>query len=112
MRRVFADAGYWIALLNPKDGLHAKAIEVSATLGRSRILTSEMVLTEVLNAFAAKGESLRNAACAMVGKIRANSSADRDFSAGGVQCAARGVTSGTHSRDRLVNHAAAAHPRP
>jgi predicted nucleic acid-binding protein len=76
MRRVFADAGYWIALLNPKDGLHAKAIEVSATLGRSRIVTSEMVLTEVLNAFAAKGDSLRNAACAMVDRIRANSNAE------------------------------------
>lgn len=49
MRRVFADAGYWIALLNARDGLHAKALEVSATLGRSRIVTSEMVLTEVLN---------------------------------------------------------------
>lgn len=76
MRRVFADASYWIALLNPKDGLHAKAIEVSATLGRSRIVTSEMVLTEVLNAFAAKGASLRNAACTMVDNIRANANAE------------------------------------
>lgn len=76
MRRVFADAGYWIALLNPKDGLHAKAIEVSETLGRSRIVTSEMVLTEVLNAFAAKGESLRDAACALVDRIRGNPNAE------------------------------------
>jgi hypothetical protein len=27
MRRLFADAGYWIALLNPKDGLHSKALD-------------------------------------------------------------------------------------
>jgi predicted nucleic acid-binding protein len=76
MRRVFADAGYWIALLNPKDGLHAKAVEVSAALGRSRIVTSEMVLTEVLNAFAGKGESLRKAACSLVDQIRANPNAE------------------------------------
>jgi predicted nucleic acid-binding protein len=76
MRRVFADAGYWIALLNPKDGLHAKAKAVSTTLGRSRIVTSEMVLTEVLNAFAAKGESLRNAACALVDQVRSNANAE------------------------------------
>jgi predicted nucleic acid-binding protein len=72
MRRVFADAGYWIALLNPRDGLHAKAREVSSVLGRTWIVTSEMVLTEVLNAFASKGEPLRNAACVLVDRIRSN----------------------------------------
>lgn len=56
MRRVFADAGYWIALLNPRDSLHAKAREVSVLVQRARTVTSEMVLTEVLNAFASKGE--------------------------------------------------------
>lgn len=76
MRRVFADAGYWIALLNPKDSLHVKTREVSATLGRARIVTSEMVLTEVLNAFASKGETLRQAACSLVDQIRANPNAE------------------------------------
>lgn len=69
MRRVFADAGYWIALLNPKDALHAKALAVSAKLDEARIVTSEMVLTEVCNSFAGKGESLRNAASALVDRI-------------------------------------------
>ena len=55
MQSVFADAGYWIALLNPRDNLHAKAREVSISLGEFRIVTSEMVLTEVLNAFASRG---------------------------------------------------------
>lgn len=48
MRTVFADTGYWFALLNPKDQLHGKAKSVSATLGRVRIVTSEMVLDELL----------------------------------------------------------------
>lgn len=76
MRRVFADAGYWIALLNPKDGLHMKAAEVSAALGRARIVTSEMVLTEVLNAFAGKGDLLREAAAMLVERIRSSPNAE------------------------------------
>lgn len=50
MKTVFADTGYWAALLNPKDQLHAKAGEVSAALGKVRILTTEMVLDELLAA--------------------------------------------------------------
>jgi len=59
MTRVFADSGYWIALLSPRDALHEKARQASASLGRTRIITSEGVLTEVLNAFASKGDLLR-----------------------------------------------------
>jgi predicted nucleic acid-binding protein len=70
MQSVFADAGYWIALLNPRDNLHAKAREVSIALGEFRIVTSEMVLTEVLNAFASRGELLRRAVCTLVDNIQ------------------------------------------
>jgi predicted nucleic acid-binding protein len=76
MKAVFADAGYWIALLSPRDVLHAKAREVSIALGRVRIVTSEMVLTEVLNAFAGKGEFLRDAACALIERIRSTNSSE------------------------------------
>jgi predicted nucleic acid-binding protein len=50
VRIVFADTGYWEALLNPSDRLHAKAIEVSTSLGKVRQLTTEMVLDELLAA--------------------------------------------------------------
>jgi predicted nucleic acid-binding protein len=43
MRTVFADAGYWIALVNPDDDLHHRAKSVSASLAPLRIVTSEMV---------------------------------------------------------------------
>lgn len=76
MTRVFADAGYWIALLNPRDGLHAKAIAVSSALGKARVVTSEMVMTEVLNAFASKGELLRKAACDLADRVRSNANAE------------------------------------
>jgi len=72
MTSLFADAGYWIALLNPTDALHDRAALVSASLGRTRILTSEFVLTEVLNACARKGNLSRMTACALIDKMRSN----------------------------------------
>lgn len=70
MKVVFADADYWIALLNPHEELHAKAQEVSSRLGSVRILTSEMVLTEVLNGFSNRGEQLRKGAADLVDQLR------------------------------------------
>jgi hypothetical protein len=52
MRTVFADATYWIAVLDPRDSLHAVAIDASNALRPARIVTSELVLVEVLNALA------------------------------------------------------------
>ena len=53
MRTVFADTGYWVALLNPRDQLHGMAKSVSASLGQTRIVTSEMVLDELLASLSA-----------------------------------------------------------
>ena len=53
MRTVFADTGYWVALLNPHDQLHDKANSVSTSLGQTRIVTSEMVLDELLASLSA-----------------------------------------------------------
>ena len=72
MPAVFADTAYWIALLNPKDNLHEKAVAVSKKLKRHRIVTSEMVFTELLNAFAGKGDILRVRTCELIGQIRSN----------------------------------------
>ena len=72
MKQVFADAAYWIAILNPRDGLNAKAREVSKSLNECRILTSEMVLIEVLNGLGDKGPSLREAAVRTVESLRSN----------------------------------------
>ena len=49
MPEVFADTGYWIALLNERDGLHIKARELSERFSTATIVTTEMVLTELLN---------------------------------------------------------------
>ena len=71
MRRVFADTSYWIALVNPRDQLHAKAVSVTQQLFSVRVLTSEMVLTEVLNSFS-DGGPLRRAVGRMIERLRSN----------------------------------------
>ncbi len=62
MERAFADTGYWIALLNPRDDLHKKASAVAHEYSPDEIVTSEMVLTEFLNTFSDYGPRLREAA--------------------------------------------------
>jgi len=70
MNAVFADAGYWIALFNPRDQLHTKAITVSNTLHGRPIVTSQMVLTEFLNHYAALGQLFRQRAVQVVRSLQ------------------------------------------
>jgi len=72
MTPIFADTSYWIALLNPKDELHAKAVFVSEKFSSARIVTSEMVLVELLNSFSDAGPRSRQAAAAIAEGLRAN----------------------------------------
>ena len=73
MKTVFADTGYWIALLDPQDTLHPKAINLSITLIQVQIVTSEMVLTEILNHFSKRGNFLRYAAANFIESLQENS---------------------------------------
>lgn len=69
MSEVFGDAWYWIALLHPKDQGHARAIEISRKIRGRHIVTSEMVLTEVVSQFARSGPYWRNKAVETVHKL-------------------------------------------
>jgi predicted nucleic acid-binding protein len=60
MTRVFADTGYWIALLIPRDEFHEEAHRLFGTLAGVEIVTSDWVLVELLNGFAARGHYLRS----------------------------------------------------
>src|SRR5260370_14715426 len=71
MRRVFADTSYWIALVNPRDQIHMKAVNVTQQLSSVKIMSSEMVLAEVLNSFSDAGP-LRHAVGSMVQRLRSN----------------------------------------
>jgi predicted nucleic acid-binding protein len=72
MRRVFADTFYWIALLNPRDQAHDLAASVSEGLGAVRIVTTEEVLTELLNFFGSRGPHFRRAAVGLVERMRSD----------------------------------------
>ena len=76
MRAVFADTCDWIGLLNPRDQTHDIAIRVSKGLRGYRIVTTEEVLTEVLNYFGSRGAHFRCAAAKLVERMRADRSID------------------------------------
>jgi len=70
MRTLFVDSAYYIAVLNPQDDLHDRAISVSRSLGDGVFVNTEMILTEVLNFFAERGAPPRQLAANFVQQIR------------------------------------------
>ncbi len=67
MQFAFADACYFIALINPRDQLHKKAVAASKT--RRRLLITEEVLTEILNFYCKHGAHFREKATKVVESI-------------------------------------------
>ena len=72
MRRVFADAQYWVAILNGRDQSHLEARKATHALAEAMLVTTEEVLTEVLSFFSEKGTYLRSLASATVRRLYAN----------------------------------------
>lgn len=70
MNAIFADTGYWIALFNPRDDLHAKALTVARGTQGRLIVTSQLVLTEFLNYYALLGQSFRQQAVQVVRNLQ------------------------------------------
>jgi predicted nucleic acid-binding protein len=68
MKQIFADTGYWIGLVNPRDKIHKKVIKITQQLSSVRLLTTEMVLVELLNSFS--DSPFRRAVAGMVLKLR------------------------------------------
>jgi len=66
---ILLDTGYFIALLEPRDQLHARALAWSRRLDESTLVT-EYVICETLNYFAATGR--RRHACELVKQIRSD----------------------------------------
>ena len=76
MNAVFADAGYWIALFNPRDQLHTKAIAVSQSMQNRPIVTSQLVLMEFLNYYASLGQMFRQQAVQVVWTLQQNTNVE------------------------------------
>jgi predicted nucleic acid-binding protein len=76
LRTLFADTFYWVALLNSRDPFHARVASFSLSLGTTRLVTTDEVLTEVLNWFSRAGPIWRAKAAALVHGLRSNPSVD------------------------------------
>ena len=72
MTDVYADAGYWIAMLNPSDQWHASAVMASKQIEGRRVVTSEMVLVEFLNSVSRFGPQVREQAIATAKRLYNN----------------------------------------
>ncbi len=68
MKQIFADTGYWIGLVNPRDQIHQRVRQITQELSSVRLITTEMVLVELLNSFS--DSPFRRAVAGMVLKLR------------------------------------------
>ncbi|MGO9206581.1 MAG: type II toxin-antitoxin system VapC family toxin [Candidatus Limnocylindrales bacterium] len=73
MNHVFADACYWIALINRDDELHHDALAAQSLKKDSTVYTTDEVLGEVLNFFSNRGAQWRGLAVSLVEGIRNDS---------------------------------------
>jgi len=70
MNEVFADSGYWIAILVPGDQHRENAFGAVAELESARIVTTEMVLIEVFAGVSRLGQESRRLAVALLDDLR------------------------------------------
>ena len=75
-RVLFADAFYWVALLNPRDAFHPVVMSLSRTIKSERLVTTDEVLIEVLNYWSNAGPYWRGLAAAQVHDIRNDPATD------------------------------------
>ena len=66
---VFADTGYWIALMDPEDPLHQEALQAEDDYNLQQIITSEWVLAELLNGVARRGQLRRRQVLLTISEI-------------------------------------------
>jgi len=66
MKVLFADSFYWIALLDSKDQWHQRVRDFSRNFKSPYLVTTDDVLTEVLNFFSAYNSRLRQLAIQQV----------------------------------------------
>jgi predicted nucleic acid-binding protein len=75
-RMLFADTFYWVALLNPRDAFHSRVTSFNSSLGTVRVVTTDEVLTEVLNWYSRFGQRWRGEAATLVHDLRSDPAMD------------------------------------
>jgi len=62
MNGVFLDTKHLVAMLNPGDNLHGRAVEIEKLIEEEPLITSELVLGELLNFFSDRSDSVEERA--------------------------------------------------
>ncbi len=69
MKVAFVDTLYLVALFNPRDQWHQRAIATSKLVADTRLITTEDVFVELLNFFSEYGEKARRGAVTQTEEI-------------------------------------------
>lgn len=72
--RCFADTWFWIALFSKRDQDHQNATKLAELAKDRTLVTSEMVLTELMNMYADKGKYWRNLVARYVEQLQSHPS--------------------------------------
>ena len=56
MKTAFVDTLYFVALFNPRDQWHERAVAASTLVAETKLITTEDVLVELLTFFSEYGE--------------------------------------------------------
>jgi predicted nucleic acid-binding protein len=74
MKPVFADTGFWVALVHKKDRWHDQAVTTYQNLQQQQIkvVTTEMVITEFLNFFSKFPAQLRQKTAQMCQQMQSH----------------------------------------
>jgi uncharacterized protein len=72
VRHIFADTFYWVALLNTRDNWHQQTLDITASLDIVEIITTDEVLTEVLNFLCTYGKPMRRRTTQLIKDILQN----------------------------------------
>ncbi|MCY4575274.1 MAG: PIN domain-containing protein [Chloroflexi bacterium] len=70
MTEIFADSGYFIALLLPRDQHKNTAMRAAAEFEEYHVVTTEMVLVETFAASSRQGPQIREAAINLLQELR------------------------------------------
>src|SRR3989442_333984 len=71
MQEIFADTNYWVALFVPSDSLHFVAhIEAEALRPGARVVTSDLVIIEVLNSLSRQEFNFKALAVSTIDLLR------------------------------------------
>ena len=72
----FADTLYFVALFNPRDQWHERAVAASKQIAKAKLITTEEVLIELLNFFSEYGEKARRGAVTQAERILSGANID------------------------------------